>query len=415
MEHASGDVPAPAPATARMIQSLRTQAAEHLQMAEQIEAAVAEAEPGHETVIAAKAMAAGFRKEADAALRLLETMKSPERRREAMEASRENDANPHSPSSGTSPAKQRWNMPLSAGKRLSPGSEGYGQSETEREDRSASSWSRSRPPSQRPRLSPEMPAPSGAGVGVQQSGTPAVQEETPSGTPAVQVEAPSGTPAVQEETPIIPRRLWGEWATRDTPMSEQTEPLLSGILRAWHGSSSSVVDTPSKNDAPPTADDAPISNRSLAMIEELRSKAADHMRLAKVVEESVEEDIHDATTPAGKKAAELTAELHKDADDALRIAKEIESAKRWQRARNKAMLFRRPPGGSQSRSLLIVAILTVVALGVGGMVRWRLFGSKPRGLGCRVTCCCVPVVCLLRHTTERPATLTQSNLEYQTS
>ena len=394
MEHASGDVPAPAPATARMIQSLRTQAAEHLQMAEQIEAAVAEAEPGHETVIAAKAMAAGFRKEADAALRLLETMESPERRREAMEARRrENDANPHSPSSGTSPAKQRWNMPLSAGKRLSPGSEGYGQSETEREDRSASSWSRSRPPSQRPRLSPEMPAPSGAGVGVQQS----------------------GTPAVQEETPIIPRRLWGEWATRDTPMSEQTEPLLSGILRAWHGSSSSVVDTPSKNDAPPTADDAPISNRSLAMIEELRSKAADHMRLAKVVEESVEEDIHDATTPAGKKAAELTAELHKDADDALRIAKEIESAKRWQRARNKAMLFRRPPGGSQSRSLLIVAILTVVALGVGGMVRWRLFGSKPRGLGCRVTCCCVPVVCLLRHTTERPATLTQSNLEYQTS
>jgi len=76
---------------AQMVQSLRTQAAEHLQMAEKIEAAVAGAEPGRETVRAAKAMAEGFWKEAEEALRLVEIMASPEKRRETMEARRRNN------------------------------------------------------------------------------------------------------------------------------------------------------------------------------------------------------------------------------------------------------------------------------------------------------------------------------------
>jgi len=62
-----------------------------LQMAEKIEAAVAGAEPGRETVRAAKAMAEGFWKEAEEALRLVEIMASPEKRRETMEARRRNN------------------------------------------------------------------------------------------------------------------------------------------------------------------------------------------------------------------------------------------------------------------------------------------------------------------------------------
>ena len=63
---------------AQMVQSLRTQAAEHLQMVEKIDAAIAGSRPGPETVRAARAMAEGFRKEADELLRLIGRMESPE-------------------------------------------------------------------------------------------------------------------------------------------------------------------------------------------------------------------------------------------------------------------------------------------------------------------------------------------------